>query len=180
MEKHEIVVGEPYAYLTPGMTPHQPLKAVVMAEPEGGYVEVTLYHPDTGQSEERVKTRELVGGWDDEPEVRFGQYERPLEAAHERDETLTWAMIAEQRHAQVSRQRALAVRLSRFGITRAGRHYAGQGGSSAKPHDADLQLNYDEIELLLERAERGPGVSYIPQGPEANGTAVPATDEVAS
>lgn len=153
MEKTEIVVGEDYAYLAPGVpTPHEPLRAVVNAEPEGGYVSVTLYHPDTGQSEERVKTRELVGRWGDEPEARYGQYHNRIDAAHERNQKFTWADISDERYELVKRQRALADDLTTLGISRSKRPYAGKGGTSFRPHDADLQLNYDELGLLVELA----------------------------
>jgi hypothetical protein len=171
VEKNEIAVGEDYAYLAPGVPgPHEPLKATVITEPEGGYIKVALYHPDAGQSEERVKTRELVGRWDDEPEARYGQHTAAIESAHERGEKWTWADIAAKRYGEVQRQRSLADRLSRLGIRRAGRNYASKGGSSIKPHDTDLQLNYDEIEYLLTRAESGPG-AVLPAGlPEPTDT----------
>lgn len=153
MDQSEIIIGGEYAYLAPGVPgPHEPLKAVVGDDPQGGYVEVTLYHPDTGSSQERVKTRELVGKWDDEPEARYGQHKAAIEAAHAQGDTWTWAKIAEKRYDTVRRQRALAAGLSNLGIRRQGRNYAGQGGTSRKAHDTDLQLNYDEIELLIERA----------------------------
>jgi hypothetical protein len=167
VEKSEIVVGKDCAYLAPGVPgPHEPLKATVISEPDGGYIKVTLRHPDAGQSEERVKTRELVGPWDAEPEARYGQHAASIKAARERGEDWTWAEIATKRYADVQRQRALADRLSRLGIRRAGRNYAGKGGTSTKPHDTDLQLNYDEVEYLLDRAERGPGVPAPAQLPE--------------
>lgn len=172
MEKTEIVVGEDYAYLIPGMAQHQPLRAVVNSEPESGYVEVTIYHPDVGQSEERVKTRELVGAWNDEPQGK-SQYDRQLAAAHERGEKLTWATIAEQRYAFVQRQRALAAWLGTVGIPRASRHYAGKGGTSVKPHDVDLQLNYDELEHLRDIIERGRGAVVPPWVNDPDPTLVP-------
>lgn len=176
MEKHEIIVGKDYAYLIPNLSPHQPLRATATSEPEGGYVEVTLYHPDSGQTEERVKTRELVGAWNDEPEGK-PQYDAALKAAHERGETLTWSMIAAERYGQVQRQRALASRLSNLGIYRRQRNYAGSGGSSQRAHDTDLQLNYDEIEFLLDRIERGTTAVTLPPV-QADLAAVPETDEV--
>jgi hypothetical protein len=157
VDADEIEVGKSYAYVAQGHQsgPHHPVRAVVTAEPEGGYAEVTLYFPDTGQDGGRVKTRELVGEWDAEPASQ--QYAAARQAAHDRGETLTWEHIAERRYAEVARQRALASRLLRFGIQREARPYAGRGGTSTKPHDVDLQLNYDEIEKLLDAAERGPG-----------------------
>lgn len=174
MEKHEIVVGEDYAYLAPFMSgPHEPLRATALADPEGGYVKVAIYHPDAGQSEERVKTRELVGRWDEEPEDRYGQHHAAVDAAHERGQKWTWANIAAKRYATVQRQRSLAARLTNLGIRRAGRNYAWTGGDSTRPHDVDLQLNYDEIEYLLDRAERGPGAIAPVDTP------APSSEEVA-
>lgn len=167
MDKSEIVTGVEYAYLIPGVPgPHEPIKAVVNKEPEGGYVRVTLYHPDTGQSEERVKTREIVGRWDDEPEERFNQHHAAIEQAHANGGTWTWEDIATKRYGDVTRQRALASRLTLLNIPRAGRDYAGAGGTSRRPHDTDLQLNYDEIEYLLERIEQGPTAVAPITGPE--------------
>lgn len=165
MEKREIVVGEDYAYLTPFVSgPHEPLRAIALGDPEGGYVKVTLYHPDTGQSEERVRTRELVGRWDDEPEERYGQHQAAVEAARERGQKWTWADIAAKRYGVVQRQRSLAVRLTNLGIRRAGRNYAGVGGDSTRPHDVDLQLNYDEISVLVDYAEVGKRAGATPSG----------------
>lgn len=173
MEKHEIVTGVEYAYLIHGVPgPHEPIKALVNDEPDGGYVEVTLYHPDTGQSEERVKTREIVGRWVDEPEARYSQHHAVIEQARANGGSWAWADIAAKRYGDIARQRALADRLTRLGIRRAGRDYAQAGGNSTKKHDTDLQLNYDEIEFLLDRIERGPTAVAPTQVPE------PPTEEV--
>lgn len=157
MDADEIEVGQSYAYVAQGHQsgPHHPVRAVVNTEPRGGYAEVTLYHPDTGQDQVKVKTRELVGRWDEEPASQ--QYAAARKDAQDRGETLTWEQVAEQRYGEVARQRALAGRLLRFGIRREARPYAERGGTSTRPHDVDLQLNYDEIEQLLDAAERGPG-----------------------
>ena len=157
VERSDILIGRSYAYLEAGKPYHQPLRAVVDGEPEGGYVQVVLHHPDTGQESVRIKTRALVGAWDDVPEARFAQHQASIQAAEDRNEKFTWADLAQQRYDHVRRQRALAERLSSLGISRAGRHYAGAGGSTSRPHDADLQLNYDEIERLLDFVERGHG-----------------------
>jgi hypothetical protein len=157
MEATEIEVNKDYACLLPAGAgrPNEPLRATVLDEPQSGCVKVLLHHPDTGTSEEEVRTRELVGSWDDVPEERFVQHHADIAWAREHDVRWTWAKVAEKRHELVRRQRALAARLNAVGVVRAPAHYAGAGGASSNSNDVKLQLNYDELELLLAKAEGG-------------------------
>lgn len=158
MDADEIEVGKSYAYVQGHHAgPQQPVRAVVDAEPKAGLVEVTLHFPDTGQDQLAVKTRELVGEWEAEPTGQ--QYTAALRIAREQGETLTWQHIADLRYDEVRRQRALAGRLLAFGIHRSRRNYAGRGGAEENAHHTLLQLNYGELEVLLDAAERGPGAT---------------------
>lgn len=158
MEATEIELNNNYACLFPAGAgyPNEPVRATVLEAPQSGTVKVVLHHPDTGGSEEVVRTRELVGRWDDEPEGRFGQHTSALLAARNAGRRWTWADVARVRYELIGRQRALAARLTAVGVPRAPAHYAGSGGASSRTHDTLLQLNYDEIDLLLTAIEGGP------------------------
>lgn len=155
MNHDALKVGESYAYILPGQRPHQPVRAQVVESPESGYVKVVLHHPDAGVSTEAVRTRELVAEWTAVPDTaRFPQYTAALRA----DPAYSWADVAAEQYERVRTQRALAQRLAQTaGIERAMQHYAGQGGTSGRILDAGLHLNYEELGLLLDLIERGPG-----------------------
>jgi hypothetical protein len=159
MEATEIEVNGVYAYLRHGSTkvPHEPLKVTVLEGASGGMVKVLRRHPDTGESEVHVATRELVGGWFDEPEERFaGQHLAAIRDSRAQGQAFTWSDVARIRYDLVGRQRALATRINALGVARGPVHYAGAGGESGGVRETSLLLNYDELETLISRAERVP------------------------
>lgn len=159
MRADEIMPSGHYAYLDPDF-PGEPLRAVALELPENGVVRVAIHHPDTGPFEDHVATRTLHGGWEDK--ATGDRWKAVIAELREAGEPVTWASVALIRVNAVRRQRALADRLARTtGIVREKLHYAGRGGTTSNRHHALLQLNYDELEELLSRAENGP--AYTPR-----------------
>lgn len=111
---------------------------------------MTLHHPDEGPLASNVLFSDLRGPWGARPL-------RHMVEATGWDPRKTWARIAEDRYAWVQNQRDLADRLTRLGIPRCRRHYAGRGGTSAdvgRQIDANLVLTHRELLHLVHLAER--------------------------
>jgi hypothetical protein len=157
-----------YAWLPPHTDFVEPVRAVPLTEHQGplwdavadfhgaagedlSTCDVVLHHPDLGAIPARVAQQDLRGRWDEVPPQAF------VEATGWNPQR-PWSQIAEERYAWTLKVRELADRLTRLGIRRERRHYAGQGGTSTnapRQLDATLALRNEEMERLISLAERG-------------------------
>lgn len=145
--RHPIEVGTSYACVQGDQRLAHPVRAEVIEQPDGDMVRVRLHHPDVDAVEKTVSIHCLDTPWDQPPSSHFWGIQAPSDP---------WQVIAARSYAAIRRQRALAQRLSAFGINRALAHYAGQGGTSDKHpgvFDTRLILTNDEIEALVAMAE---------------------------
>ena len=162
--------GASYAWLPPCRDFVEPVRAVPLTNPDPRrplwdavalfYEDfprnvpscaVTLHHPDLGEIPALVALQDLRGRWDEEPPLAFVE-------ATGWNPGRTWAQVAEDRYAWTVEVRALADRLTRLGIPRARRHYAGLGGTSVDTRrqlDTTLALQNSEMLQLVSLAERG-------------------------
>jgi hypothetical protein len=127
--------------------------AVVQLDPDFTAVHVMLHHPDDGEIPARVALADLRGRWDAQPPSS-------LVEATGWDPGRTWEEIARERYAWVQAQRDLADRLTKLGVPRRRRHYAGRGGTSMNfkhefEFDALFTFGHEELDRLVALAESG-------------------------
>jgi hypothetical protein len=157
-----------YVWLPPEHFLVEPVRATLLSESAGSCwdtiaefhgdprddsqaVKVTLHHPDVGDIPSIVATQDLRGRWDEPPLRSLVE-----ESGWKPDRT--WEQIAVERHAWVAQQRLMTDRLTKLGIVRRRRHYAGRGGTSGDVRlqlDCSLMLSPQEWTTLLDLAERG-------------------------
>jgi hypothetical protein len=163
MRADALTPGQHYAYIDPDF-PQDPLFATVMEPADDGVVRIEIMHPDTGTDELTVATRTLAGRWDDAP--TGGAWKSVRDELSAAGVEVNWHSVQVRRRELVLRQRALAARLLRItGIQRDAAPYAGRGGTGRNSQHRNLQLNFDELEELLSRAENPPG-AHTSRGPD--------------
>lgn len=148
----ELVPGESYAVLLHGIvrTPLRPL----WGEWDGRMM--TVHDPDNPIDEPILRQGavglEILGRWGEA--ARHPAVPQAAEAApggRIRDLTPTWRDFAAGQHHEVLRQRALVGRLAALGIHRDPEPYIIRPEASSTVLRS-LQLNYDELEALLDAA----------------------------